>query len=165
MTGEKGDASDYTLTLQFQSEQKFIQVGKGQKSKKLQAFSQTTHETTSEALKEFNSKSKIIKYIRTPNLLHELINKPLDGPAKNKESLMENIRLVLKQENVFEDEAMGLSINFITPEEINALTEHQRNQMMLGIDIENDEEQDDKKRKKQMTEHQSEDLRNLKETI
>ena len=89
----------------------------------------------------------------------------MDGPAKNKESLMENIRLVLKQENVFEDEAMGLSINFITPEEIKALTEHQRNQMMLGIDIENDEEQDEKNRKKQMTEHQSEDLRNLKETI
>jgi len=150
VTGSKEDACDYTLSIQFQSEQKYIEMGNGQKSKKLQAFGTTTHETSPEALKEFQSKNKIIQYIRTPNMMDQFINKRKDAPNKNKESIIENVRLVLKQETVFEDEAMGLSINFITPEEINALNEDQKNKMMLGVDIENDEEVE-KQRKKEMS--------------
>ena len=37
--------------------------------------------------------------------------------------------------------------------------------MMLGIDIENDEEEIEKQRKKEMTEIQAEELRDLKEHI
>lgn len=37
--------------------------------------------------------------------------------------------------------------------------------MMLGIDIENDEEEIEKQRKKEMTEIQTEELRDLKEHI
>ena len=60
---------------------------------------------------------------------------------------------------------MGLSINIITPDEINALNEDQKQKMMLGIDIENDEEEIQKQRKKEMTEIQAEELRDLKEHI
>ena len=60
---------------------------------------------------------------------------------------------------------MGLSINIITPDEINALNEDQKQKMMLGIDIENDEEEIEKQRKKEMTEIQTEELRDLKEHI
>ena len=38
VTGDKDDACDYTLSLQFQCEPKFIEMGKGPESTKLQAF-------------------------------------------------------------------------------------------------------------------------------
>jgi hypothetical protein len=98
-------------------------------------------------------------------MIDTYINKRKDAPTKNKESLMENIRLVLKSETVFEDEAMGLSINLITPDEIKALDEDQKNKMMLGVDIENDEEEVDRKRKKEMKNSEAEQLKDIKDDV
>jgi hypothetical protein len=56
-------------------------------------------------------------------MMDSFVNTRKDVPNKNKDSLVENVRLILKSEAIFEDEAQGLSINFITPDEISAMGE------------------------------------------
>lgn len=98
-------------------------------------------------------------------MLDSFMNKRKDVPNKNKESLIENVRLVLKSETIFEDEAQGLSVNFITPDEISAMDDIQKQQMMLGIDLDNDEEEELKRRMKNMNDEEKEDFKMLREKV
>ena len=47
--------------------------------------------------------------IKTPYNLDSFVNKHETKPNKNKESVAENVRIVLAAEQAFEDEAMGMN--------------------------------------------------------
>ena len=70
------------------------------------------------AIKKFKSVSQVQQQIRTPFCLDPCINNRNNSkPGKNKDSIIENVRLVVTSEIIYEDEAMGMSKNLISQEE------------------------------------------------
>jgi hypothetical protein len=80
--------------------------------------------------------SQIQQQIRTPFCLDSCINNRNNSkPGKNKDSIIENVRLVVTSETVYEDEALGMSKNIITQEEFASMDKLVLEKMMLGIDL------------------------------
>ena len=74
---------------------------------------------------------------------------------------MENVRLIMQSETQFEDEAMGMSsANVLATEEILAMDQAVKEQMMLGVDL---EEEDEKANEPKPTELEKEAMREYQE--
>jgi len=71
------------------------------------------------ALEKMKKQSALMTAMKTPYLLDTYVNKHETKPNKNKESVPENVRLVLAAETVFEDESLGMSAGVtFTAEEV-----------------------------------------------
>lgn len=67
------------------------------------------------------------------------MNKRDSKPNKNKDSIAENVRLLLQSETVFEDEAYGMATEAISSEDLADMDKDTIKQIILGVDLENQE--------------------------
>lgn len=112
----------FSLQMQFNCLEKHVVLDKTYKD------SLSPIQRPNEAARsKWNSQQETIRKIRTPFLLDTVVNqerhKPENQkPSKNKDSIMENVRLVMQADTQFEDEAMGMSsANVLATEDIMAM--------------------------------------------
>jgi len=86
--------------------------------------------------------SSLMTAMKTPYLLDSYVNKHETKPNKNKESLAENVRLMLASEAIFEDESLGMAAVGFTSEEVAEMDQETLHQIMLGVDLEEAEEEE-----------------------
>ena len=73
---------------------------------------------------------------------------------KNKDSIIENVRLVVVGETIFEDEAMGMSNKMLVNQDFAEIDQEHRNKIMMGVDF---DEPDQAEIKKNMSEEEKQD--------
>ena len=147
-TGTKGEACNFSLTVQFQTGEKYIKLSKTHGHSKNCVMTQIPSTTDIEKWKKMTS---LMASIKLPYNIDFYINKRDTKPNKNKESISENVRVLLLSDAVFEDEACGMNANAgISSEDLAEMDEETIQQMILGVDLDNIEEEEDEK--KQMSE-------------
>lgn len=102
-------------------------------------------------MKKFSAINDHFKRIKTPFEVDSYINtRDANKIGKNKDSITENVRLVVNQDLAFEDEAVGMTKHMISADEMADMDEEVKNQIMMGID--RDAEEEEKNQLKSMTE-------------
>ena len=122
-----------------------------------------TQSPTPENMSADNKKSPLMKMIQTPYKVDAFINRvgERSKPNSNKDSIAENVRLVIQQDLAFEDEAVGMTKHMISADEMADMDEEVKNHIMMGID--RDAEEEEKAQLKSMTEKQKDERRELQE--
>ena len=99
-----------------------------------------------------------MQQIKTPYNL-DFVNKRDNSKVnKNKDSIIENVRLVAISETIFEDEPMGMSDKILTSNEFAEIDQEAKNEIMLGIDF---DEPDPATNRKNMPEARKESLKEI----
>lgn len=146
VTASKGDECSYTLKLQFRSLKKHVNLDNAYKTSSIVSQSPTPEE-----MKKFSAANDHVKQIKTPFNVDSYINtRDANKIGKNKDSITENVRLVMNQDLAFEDEAIGMTKHLISADEMADMEEEVKTQIMMGID--RDAEEEEKKQLKSMTE-------------
>lgn len=157
-TEKRGETCNFSMKVHFQSLDKYVKLGKPHAKDCM--MTQIPGNQEMDKWKKLNS---ILAQVLLPYNVDTYINKRDAKPNKNKESIAENVRLLFQSEAVFEDEAMGMPGSAITSEEFALLDQETIQQILLGVDL--DEVEEEEARKKRMDERDLEDLRNYKEQI
>ena len=143
--------------MQFQAEAKHITLGK-----KYESSSIETQRPEKEAIDKAKKEGQLVQQIKTPYNL-DFVNKRDNSKVnKNKDSIIENVRLVVIGETIFEDEAVGMSNKILTSQEFAEIDQAARNQIMMGIDF---DEPDPAEVRKNMPEHRKESLREIQKQV
>ena len=104
-------------------------------AKKYEASSVETQRPEKGAIDKLKKEGQLVQQIKTPYNL-DFINKRDNSKVnKNKDSIIENVRLVSIGETIFEDEAVGMSSKILVQQEFAEIDQQARNQIMMGIDI------------------------------
>ena len=153
MTSNKGDEAKYTLTLQFQGDEEHIKLGK-----KFQNSMFVKQRSSKDDLAKAKNEGQLVQQMKTPYNL-DFVNKRDNSKVnKNKESIIENVRLLITSETIFEDEAVGISDKRLANQDFVEIDQDAKNQIMLGIDP-------DDEARKDMPEHRKESLREIQEAV
>lgn len=95
-TGQKGDVSSLLVTFQFNCFEKYIVWD----NKKYKDGFTVVNRPNEDAMKKWMGQAETLRKISTPFLLDTVVNserfKPENQkPSKNKDSIMENVRLIM----------------------------------------------------------------------
>ena len=112
-------------------------------------------------MEKWNKMTALMMQIKQPHGLDSFVNKRDSKPNKNKESIAENVRILLQSDACFEDEAMGASAGGITSEDFAILDQETIQKMILGVDLDEAEEEDDVLQN--MSENQQDNLKQFLE--
>ena len=112
-------------------------------------FAEICQNPNDEAIKKAESNQQLMKQILMPYGLDKYLNKRDDKkPNKNKDSIAENVRVLLSSDATYEDEAVGMAaMHGISSEEMDAMDMDTKQQIMIGVDL--DEVEYEEKRRAQ----------------
>lgn len=122
------------MALQFQAEEKSIKFGK-----KYQSSSVVSQRSSKDALDMAKKDAQLVQQIKTPYNLDFVNTRDNSKVNKNKDSIIENVRLAVTSDIIFEDEAVGMEYKkkgkILTHQEFSEIDQDHKHQMMLGIDL------------------------------
>ena len=157
VTSRKGDEGDYTLTLQFQVEEKFVKFGK-----KFETSSHVSQVPSKEAIDKARKDGQLGQQVNTPYNMDFVNKRDNSKPNKNKDSIIENVRLALTSDIIFEDEAIGMSKKILTNQEFSEVDQAAKEQIMMGVDL---DELDQAESRKNMSEQRKRNLKEIQEEV